>query len=346
MLVIVYGHTGGDYVAHATEPFNPKQLGVAFFVFVMGYSLARETRPTSRALYNRLFDIYLFGWLFALVQSLIVFVQAGDLNESNYLPLLLGVNVLFDSFPANPTTWYVGTYLHLLLLWALLIRGRRLSLWWLAVIVTCEIAVRALLIDHVGNYVAYMALTNWLGALGLGTWAGQNQADRHSQTTVRLLLFLVVGAALLAWSVVIRRLNLGDGFPFMRIEAGGRTMSLLATSASVSWLYLGFTWVIFEITRRLPDLRVVRFFARNTIVIFIAHMPLLYALAPYLHGWIEQGRTRVIINLIIYYGVLAVVSELICRAVQPKRLRDQIWSSATARFPRRRSAAVGSATES
>ena len=60
MLVIVYGHTAGNNVVHTTDPFNPKQLGVAFFVFATGFSLAHEQRPPLRTLYNRLFERLLF----------------------------------------------------------------------------------------------------------------------------------------------------------------------------------------------------------------------------------------------------------------------------------------------
>ena len=50
-----------------TPPFNPKQLGVAFFLFVTGYSLAREQRPWSEVLPRRLFEVYLYGISFALL---------------------------------------------------------------------------------------------------------------------------------------------------------------------------------------------------------------------------------------------------------------------------------------
>jgi hypothetical protein len=345
MLVIVYGHTAGNYVVRASDPFNPKQLGVAFFVFVMGFSLARETRSTSRTVYNRLFEVYLFALLFAVLQSVLMFLQIGDVNESNYLPLILGVNVVFDSFPANPTTWYIGTYLHLLICWAFVIRGKRVTLWLLAITVFCEIAIRAWLVSHAGNYVAYMALTNWLGVFSLGVWAGQQSDHLGPRSSSRLLFTLALLSFVVLYPSLIQRAHFGEDFPFKRIVVSNAATSLLFTSACVSTLYLSYTWLAFEFTRLLPDPHVVKFFARNTIIIFIAHMPLYYALAPYVHGRIEQGWTRVAINLLIYYCLLAILSELIRRVVQPSRFRDWAWSYIARRSMRRQSATIGRRVE-
>src|SRR5262249_51757260 len=142
------------------------------FLFVAGFSLAGERRRTGKVLFNRLFDVFLFGVAFALLMSAVTYVQAGRLSLSNYLPFLLGANTAFDHFPANPTTWYIGTYLHLLLVWALL-RGRQVWLGWLAAVVAVEVLVRAALAEGAGLYVAYMALSNWMAVFLLGTYCGQ-----------------------------------------------------------------------------------------------------------------------------------------------------------------------------
>src|SRR6478672_3451877 len=64
IVVIVVGHVAARTSDWMTPPIYPKQLGVAFFVFVTGYTLAREQRPVWRVLFNRLFDVYVFGILF------------------------------------------------------------------------------------------------------------------------------------------------------------------------------------------------------------------------------------------------------------------------------------------
>src|SRR5262245_7375136 len=116
ILVIVYGHVAAATVDHLFPPIYPKQFGVALFLFALGFSLAHEERSSAQVLFNRLFNIYLFGLAFAVIMSAVAYVQLGRLSLSNYLPFVLGANVLFDNFPANPTTWFIGTYIHMLLL--------------------------------------------------------------------------------------------------------------------------------------------------------------------------------------------------------------------------------------
>ena len=77
----------------------------------------RERRPWSEVLPRRLFEVYLYGISFALLMSAIDWVRISNLDESNYLPFLFGINIALNAFPANPTTWYIGTYIHLLVIW-------------------------------------------------------------------------------------------------------------------------------------------------------------------------------------------------------------------------------------
>src|SRR6266487_231031 len=89
MWLIVFGHVAGDSIVHLTPPIYPKQLGVAFFVFVIGWGLARESRDRLQVVYNRLFPVFLLGLGFAMVMSAVVFVRQHGLNKSNYLPFFL-----------------------------------------------------------------------------------------------------------------------------------------------------------------------------------------------------------------------------------------------------------------
>ena len=57
-------------------------------------------------------------------------------------------------------------------------------------------------------------------------------------------------------------------------------MALLVTSAAVSFLYLSAAALGFAATRRVAAPAPVRFIARNTPLIFLAHMPLVQALHP------------------------------------------------------------------
>src|SRR6187455_457665 len=91
--VIVLGHVAARTSDWMTPPIYPKQLGVAFFVFVTGYTLAREERPPGRVLFNRLFGVYFYGLLCAFASTALGWFSTHDLVESNYLPFVAGVNV-------------------------------------------------------------------------------------------------------------------------------------------------------------------------------------------------------------------------------------------------------------
>ena len=319
MLIIIYGHTAGTTLLEFTPPFNPKQLGVALFVFVMGFSLARETRPAWQTVYNRYFEMALFGWIAALLVSAFTFARIGDLAESNYLPLLLGANVFVDYFPANPTTWYIGTYLHLLLLWGFLGRRWVIPTWVLPVIFLFEIVMRAVLVEQVGGYVGYMFLTNWIGVFALGMWVGQRPFVAVPPNRVVFAAWAVLAVAAVAWPLIATSWQVADTFPFRRF--GG---PMLYTSIAISVLYWAYSWATFHVARRFPDLAIVRLIARNTVVVFIAHMPLVFALTPLYYPYVPAGWPRVLVNLFLYFFCLSLFGELLRKVVRPAQLRDAV----------------------
>lgn len=331
MAVIVYGHTAGGSTIE-TQPFNPKQLGVAFFLFVLGFSLSREQRPRPKVLYNRLFDVYFVGVAAAVILSLCAWFSAGDLAESNYLPFLFGVNVALPYFPANPTTWYIGTYIHALLIWALVLRGIRIRPWMLVLSVMIEVLARAALIQFAGSFIAYMALTNWMTVLLLGQYCGQQQGiESVARRRVGVFAASLV-ALLIAWIFISRQLNMEQGFPFSRIQFGDTTLSVLTTSASVTLLYTSITLLVFSTTRGWPDLSIVRLFARNTLIVFIAHMPLLFLLAPLTYPLMPGGWFRAVVNMLIYYVLLTLLSEVVLRIVPLRRIREGLYHAIASRM--------------
>ncbi len=324
MAAIVFWHVS-SYGIRLIPPIYPKQLGVAFFLFATGFSLARERRPTGQVLFNRLFDVYLFGVGFALLLSAVHLVRIGDPNESNYLPFLLGANVFFNNFPANPTTWYIGTYIQILLVWALLLRRVQVRLWMLVVSCVAEVAIRAWLIETWGLFVAYMALPNWATVFLLGSYYGQKEPGETLQTRPAPWL---IGSLLilLAWTLIASPWVSAYSFPFMTMTIRSRSVSLVMGSAAASLVYVGLTWMAFQVTRRLESSRVVEFLARNTLIIFIAHMPLYYLLRGPLGRWTDSYPLKVLILSVACFPMLAAVSELFVRLVRPRALRDWIWS--------------------
>ncbi len=327
ILLIVYGHVAGGTINHLAPPIYPKQLGVAFFVFVLGFSLARDTRPTRAVLFNRLFEMYLYGFTFALLMSVGRFFWDGGLDASNYLPFALGGNVLVNHFPANPTTWFIGTYLHLLLLWALVLRRVRVRAWMIVAAVLGEVVVRAILLETAGQYVSYMALSNWTSVLLLGLWHGQ-RCELPRPVSWRPLAGLAVALVLLvvAWPMVLNTLIGESSFPFMKLQGVGRAAIALLTSLAVTFVYLAYTLVTYWLTSRLPSLGMIRLSARNTLLVFVAHMPLYYAADGFIKSWSHSYGVWVACRLLLCFVLLTLVSELLGRLIRLKQLRDRLWA--------------------
>lgn len=327
MGLIVWGHTGSGALIQPTEPFNPKQLGVAFFVFVLGFSLARETRPRKQVCFNRLFPIFLVGGVVAVILSTVDWVRVGDLRESNYLPLALGINVVFNFFPSNPTTWFIGTYTHIILLWALLLSRFRFGRSSLIIILAVEILARACLMKYAGSFVAYMLLSNWITVFFLGLYCGQRKSIPSRPRARSILTLAAMIAFLTLWTVIAGQLELSKDFPFKLIILSSETLSLLVTSTAISVLYATITLLMFRGTLGLPDSRFIRFLARNTLFVFIVHMPLIYAIAPLYYPLVPFPLLRVPINLTLFFLLPAVVSEILFRIVDLKRMRDFSYQS-------------------
>lgn len=325
MALIVWGHTGSDALIRPTEPFNPKQLGVAFFVFVLGFSLARENRSRMQVVFNRLFPIYVVGMSVALLLSAIDWVRVGDLRESNYLPLAFGINVLFNYFPSNPTTWFIGTYTHIIIVWALFLARWRITRTTLVIIITIEIAARACLLKYAGNFVAYMLLTNWMAVFVLGLYFGQRELVVSQPRTRNVVVAGTTIAFIVFWIFVTGRIYIADGFPFAIIASSTETVSLLLTSSAISGLYVTITLLIYRGTLGLPNPGFIQFLARNTLFVFIVHMPLIYTLAPVYYPLVPFKLLRVPTNLTLFFLIPAVISEILFKWIDLKQLRDSLY---------------------
>lgn len=324
MLMIVYGHSPAGTELINTDPIRSKQLGVAFFVFVTAYCLSREKRNAYHAVTGRLVTVYIVGFSFAMLVSLIGLISFGDPGESNYLPFVFGVNVLLNYFPANPTTWYIGTYLHLLLLWAFCLRRIRIRAVHIVAWVVFSVLARAALMVWAGDFVAYMFFSNWVTVFLFGMWANQRRDVAQDRRSLVGLSCIGVGLLVFAWPRVVGGMIGDTSFPFMQLEpTESSQVNLLITSAAVEFLYFAYTAAIFQISASLPDLRIVRFFARNTLVVFVVHMPVIYWLTPHLSKFVARGWPLATVNVLIYYVALTVLSEIVLRAINLKRLRDR-----------------------
>ncbi len=329
--VIVYGH-----VAHATTvswvpPIYVKQFGVALFLFAAGFALARERRSPIEAVISRVMPVYMFGLATAAAISAAGLLFGTGLATSNYLPFAAGANVLFDNFPANPTTWYLGTYVHALLLWALVFSRHRPGAAVIVAALAIEMTARIVLREWAGPYVAYMLITNWLSVFiaGLMMGARPTAKARGGAAVYLAVLAVLIGAI----SFGAGRLNPVPEFPFMTF-GDESVLDRMVFSILVSALYLSSALLVFKATEHAPAPAAVRFFARNSLIIVLLHMPLFFALNPMLArmGW--SYGARVALELFLCLPVLAWFSEVVTAAVAPKALAARVADFITVRASR------------
>jgi hypothetical protein len=320
LALIVYGHVAMSSSPRVVPPVYQKQLGVAFFVFAMGFTLVRERRSHWRVAYNRIFEVWTMGLTFALLMSTIGLEFWGDANESNYLPLAGITTFYMNDFPANPTTWYIGTYVHLLLVWALVLRRVRITAAGLFALAVSEIGVRAVLIAVMGRYSAYMFIGNWITLLALGIWMGKQErlpVLRSRPSAVVVLLSLAIG-----WPLVAGQIPWRLEFPFMGLPLGTWTAAFVV-SVAASVVYFSYTIATYAVARTLPASAVARFFARNTVIVFIAHMPVYY-LMQWLLVPITTYAVRVTLEFFVCFVLLAVISEGLRAVLRLDVLRERL----------------------
>jgi fucose 4-O-acetylase-like acetyltransferase len=329
MLLIVIGHVVGspyNLFNLVSQPIYTKQLGVCLFIFVMGWSLAHEHSTSFKVVFKRVFPIYFYGIIFALLLSSIFIFTKGDINESNYMPFILGVNVLFNYFPANPTTWYIGTYLHILLFWFFFIRGKPITKTHVIMGFMSEWIIRGALLHINQDFIAYMTLPNWLTVFLLGGYLFSKTDTRWQAKAVAIILLW--SFALGVWASPWNTFFMNSKMPFrelsMSAEAGALWLNPLY-SLLISLIYSVNTFVLFELLRRLPKFKVVEFFARNSLITFIIHMPLIYALDGVVYGWFDDVWARKLSLILIIFIGCALVSEFLQNRINVKYLQTKAW---------------------
>lgn len=325
MFAIVVGHiVGSPYNIFnlVSQPVYTKQLGVCFFIFIIGWSLANEQRNSFKVVFNRVFPVYFYGIFFALLLSSIYIFTINDINESNYLPFIFGINVFFNYFPANPTTWYIGTYLHILLFWFVFIRGHQITKRHLFVAIIAEISIRAFLLHLDKNFIAYMFLPNWLTVFILGGYLFQKKDTYWDLKTVVLILSWVVIVAL--WASSLNTSISPKSFPFRDLMTTEDWAPILR-SCLISVVYVGNTYVFFQIFRRLPKSAIVEFFARNSLITFIIHMPLIYALNKRFYSYFDAEWSQKLAFILFIFIGTAIISEIIQKFVKLGYFQAKAW---------------------
>lgn len=325
MLLILIGHVVGDpthLYNQIAQPVHTKQIGVAFFVFITGWSLANDNRPRLRVVFNRIFPFYFYGIIFAIFISVLYIFLKNDTNPTNYLPFMLGINVVLNYFPANPTTWYIGTYLHLLLFWYVFLHGKKLGAKHLILAFVLENIVRSTLMYWQQDYIAYMLFPNWLTIFLLGMYYYKKR-QRSSAPIVILYIFIMITFIFL-WTITTRSIGFDGTFPFRKITSG-YNFSLLVESTLVSATYIFYTLLFFEIARRLPGNRLISFMARATLITVIIHMPVVYETHQVFYSFFEDKLiARYSFILTLYFG-LAIISEIIIKSFDISTIKEKLW---------------------
>jgi len=326
MFLIIYGHVVGDpYNLYnlLAQPVHTKQIGVAFFVFLTGWGLANSTRQPLRTVFNRIFPFYFYGILFSLFLSVLFFFLKDNINLSNYMPYVLGVNVFFNFFPANPTTWYIGTYLHILLFWYFFLQGKAIRKRHLAVAFIIENVVRCIFMAWDQDFIAYMMLPNWLTVFLLGMYLHKK---RQEPTSSFVFVLIIAWVGVFVFSTGVANVIGFDGaFPFREMTSDF-SLSVPFESLLISATYIVHTLLFFEIARRLPGHGVISFFARATLITVIIHMPIILETHKYFYKLFASNDTaRIVFVFVIFIGT-ALISEIIQRNVDIKSVANKTWN--------------------
>jgi uncharacterized membrane protein len=199
-----------------------------------------------------------------------------------------------------------------------------------AAAVAVEIPVRAALIASAGPFVAYMLLTNWVGVLLLGMACGSRTSPEPERTWPQVA---ALAAGLVIWSAFAGWVGFDATLPFMTARSWPGPIGLIVASSGVSFLYLSAAALGFAATRRLPAPAPVMFIARNTPIIFLAHMPVVLALHPVLVAWGLNYPARVAVQMIVCLIGLAAVSEAIRSWIAPEQLAARARHAWTVRHP-------------
>ena len=133
----------------------------------------------------------------------------------------------------------------------------------------------------------------------------------------------------------MRALGFEHTFPFMTLDGWPMAAGLATVSAAASVLYVSVAGLLFEAMRRIAAPAPVTFVARNTLLIFLAHMPVYYALHPVLVSWGLGYWARVGVQLVVCLPGLALLSEAIRALVRPDRLRARVFETLTTQGPAR-----------
>jgi hypothetical protein len=201
-----------------------------------------------------------------------------------------------------------------------------------------EILVRASWMSVNRDFNAYMILTSWMTVFWMGTALGRRFVSDPTlplspplSPALRRCLAVVGCVAMMGgWLWLVERLGIDKSNPFGRIAIGGTATTAITTSAAVTLLYVVYTILIIGILFGLPAGRFVRFLSQNTLLVFLAHMPVRDWVTPLYYPLLPDGRMpggwwRQVANFFVLFVGIALVSEALRRGLRIARLRE--WAA-------------------
>jgi hypothetical protein len=168
-----------------------------------------------------------------------------------------------------------------------------------------------------------MLLPNWLTIFMLGTYLHKKKDTSWQPKTIYLIVIWII--ALCLWASPLNNFAWDKSFPF-RALLSNDVWALPFRSLSISLIYIGNTLIFFEIFRRLPKLNIIAFFARNSLITFIIHMPLIYAFSGDIYSLFDGFWSKKLAIVIILYVGISIISEFIQKQINIKYFQNKAWN--------------------
>jgi hypothetical protein len=172
------------------------------------------------------------------------------------------------------------------------------------------------------SFIAYMLLPNWLTIFMVGSYLHKKKDTYWQPKTIYLIIIWLTALGL--WVSPLNNLPWDKSFPF-RALLSNEIWAIPFRSLLISIVYLGNTFIFFEIFRRLPKLNIVAFFARNSLITFIIHMPLIYAFSGDIYSLFDSFWAQRLSIIIILFVGIALISEFIQKQINIKYFQNKTW---------------------
>ncbi|MFT6895770.1 MAG: hypothetical protein ACJA13_000167 [Paraglaciecola sp.] len=157
----------------------------------------------------------------------------------------------------------------------------------------------------------------------LGIYRGYKKDSADSSGLLPILAGWLAFTTL--WVLLLNSLEVTGRFPFREVQlASGLTNSLI-TSGAISVVYVIHTVFFVAVFSKIKAGNLVRFFSRNTIIVFIGHMPFYFVLEPIVRQVFASGWPKRLCIVIIMFVGLSLLSEFLSKVIKVDELKNRLW---------------------